>query len=426
MLIFHKNFLASELAKWRDSGLIDSQTAQKIADRYAIDMTNASEGKNFILKIVAYLFLALSLITLIGANWEEIPRIVRLTLVLSVLGCVNLSGFFAAKNGKDSQATALFFLGNFCYGAAIILVAQIYHIGEHMPDGVLLWAVGALALGLAVQKSIIMTQALILALIWFIMELYFGDIMHGILIFIAASLAVLWRDSSKMLTNTLFITVFIYFVAFLLRQWMHISIFYDNVDFHASIYGAHLFSFAYCLLGVCLSYLAEKAGKFKIAFDLKIVSIVTAVGLLILDMMFYNEFESVRYIFSGESLHTLDAFMFYVTDFGFLYMLFCALSLGITIYFKKFTISALSVFTLIFPYVLYISGIYGEALFSTISVIIAIILIKYDYKFIGVGLIFLVAMTRYIDLIGDYIGASLLFLIFSIIVLAVARKRRAK
>ena len=37
------------------------------------------------------------------------------------------------------MGTGLFFLGNLFYGASIILVAQIYHLGEHMPDGVFWW-----------------------------------------------------------------------------------------------------------------------------------------------------------------------------------------------------------------------------------------------------------------------------------------------
>ena len=129
MMIFHKNFLADELAKWREEGLVSDEAALKIAARYDIDLSGANEWRSFILKLVAYLFLALSLFTLVGANWEELPRAVRLIIVLGILAAVNFSGVLAQKNGKETQATTLFFLGNFCYGAAIVLVAQIYHLG---------------------------------------------------------------------------------------------------------------------------------------------------------------------------------------------------------------------------------------------------------------------------------------------------------
>ena len=74
MMIFHKNFLADELAKWREEGLVSDEAARKIAARYDIDLSGANERRSFILKLVAYLFLALSLFTLVGANWEELPR----------------------------------------------------------------------------------------------------------------------------------------------------------------------------------------------------------------------------------------------------------------------------------------------------------------------------------------------------------------
>ena len=123
MMIFHKNFLADELTKWREDGLVSDEAARKIAARYDIDLSGANERRSFILKLVAYLFLALSLFTLVGANWEELPRALRLIIVLAILAAVNFSGVWAQKNGKETQATTLFFLSNFCYGAAIVLVA---------------------------------------------------------------------------------------------------------------------------------------------------------------------------------------------------------------------------------------------------------------------------------------------------------------
>ena len=37
-------------------------------------------------------------------------------------------------------------LGTLFFGAGIWLVAQIYHIDEHFPNGFLIWGLGALAL----------------------------------------------------------------------------------------------------------------------------------------------------------------------------------------------------------------------------------------------------------------------------------------
>ena len=47
----------------------------------------------------------------------------------------------------------------------------------------------------------------------------------------------------------------------------------------------------------------------------------------------------------------------------------------------------------------------------------------------GVALIFWVAFVRYVDLVGDYVSASALFLVFALVVLGVSRiskKRSAR
>ncbi|MGB2553976.1 DUF2157 domain-containing protein, partial [Campylobacter sp. MOP51] len=77
-----------------------------IAQNYDIDLQNVSDKNSFILKLVAYLFFALSLLTLIGANWEELPRLVRLIIVVSVTAFVNLAALYSLKKGNETQSTA--------------------------------------------------------------------------------------------------------------------------------------------------------------------------------------------------------------------------------------------------------------------------------------------------------------------------------
>ena len=46
-MIFHKNFLADELTKWREDGLISDEAARKIAARYDMDLPGANERRSF-------------------------------------------------------------------------------------------------------------------------------------------------------------------------------------------------------------------------------------------------------------------------------------------------------------------------------------------------------------------------------------------
>jgi len=427
MMIFHKNFLADELAKWREEGLISDEVARKIAARYDIDLSGANERRSFILKLVAYLFLALSLFTLVGANWEELPRALRLIIVLGILAAVNFSGVWAQKNGKETQATTLFFLGNFCYGAAIVLVAQIYHLGEHMPDGVLLWAVGALALGLATRKSIITLQALILGLVWFLMEFEFSGVSHGFLLFIVASAAVLWRDDSRLLTAALFASVFAYIVSFVLYE----RYFLADLRVDDALYGVHFFALSYCLLAVCGSFLLERAGKFELAFYLKNIGIVCGAGILCFDMSLYEDLHFSRPWSYGTQNYeqVLNGITFLKSVFGALFAAFCAASLGLAFYFKKYAAATVGALLVALPFILDAFAGYEEGVFSLIGVCVAVALIKQNNMKFGIALIFWVAFVRYVDLVGDYVSASALFLVFALVVLGVSRiskKRSAK
>lgn len=427
MMIFHKNFLADELAKWREEGLISDEAARKIAARYDIDLSGANERRSFILKLVAYLFLALSLFTLVGANWEELPRAVRLIIVLGILAAVNFSGVWAQKNGKETQATTLFFLGNFCYGAAIVLVAQIYHLGEHMPNGVLLWAVGALALALATRKSIITLQALILGLVWFLMEFEFSGVSHGYLLFIIASAAVLWRDDSRLLTAALFASVFAYIVSFVLYE----RYFLADLRVDDALYGVHFFALSYCLLAVCASFLLERAGKFELAFYLKNIGIVCGAGILCFDMSLYEDlyFSRPWYYDAQNYEQVLNGVTFLKSVFGALFAAFCAVSLGLAFYFKKYAAAIVGALLVVLPFILDAFAGYEEGVFSLIGVCVAVALIKQNNMKFGIALIFWVAFVRYVDLVGDYVSASALFLVFALVVLGVSRiskKRSAK
>ena len=427
MMIFHKNFLADELAEWREDGLISDEAARKIAARYDIDLSGANERRSFILKLVAYLFLALSLFTLVGANWEELPRAVRLIIVLGILAAVNFSGVLAQKNGKETQATTLFFLGNFCYGAAIVLVAQIYHLGEHMPSGVLLWAVGALALALATRKSIIALQALVLGLIWFLMEVEFSGVSHGFLLFIVACAAVLWRDDSRLLTGALFASVFAYIVSFVLYE----RYFLADLRVEDAFYGVHFFALSYCLLAVCASFLLERAGKFELAFYLKNIGIVCGAGILCFDMSLYEDLYFSRpWSYDAQNYEqVLNGVTFLKSVFGALFTAFCAASLGLAFYFKKYAAAIVGALSVALPFILDAFAGYEEGVFSLIGVCVAVALIKQNNMKFGIALIFWVAFVRYVDLVGDYVSASALFLVFAIVALGVARiskKRSAK
>ena len=125
----------------------------------------------------------------------------------------------------------------------------------------------------------------------------------------------------------------------------------------------------------------------------------------------------------------LNGVTFFKSVFGALFMAFCVASLGLAFYFKKYAAATVGALLLALPFILDAFAGYEEGVFSLIGVCVAVALIKQSNMKFGVALIFWVAFVRYVDLVGDYVSASALFLVFALVVLGVSRiskKRSAK
>ena len=71
-----KNDLAKETATWVDKDLISLDQARSICSEYDVDYDSSesySAGYRLLVAL-GYLFIGLAVITLLGANWDEIPR----------------------------------------------------------------------------------------------------------------------------------------------------------------------------------------------------------------------------------------------------------------------------------------------------------------------------------------------------------------
>src|SRR5690606_41637242 len=84
-----RHTISTESQRWVDAGIITQDQAEQIRALYPTDDGRRGHG---LLTILGYVFIALAVITLIGANWDEIPRAVRmLGLVLITLGTHGLA-----------------------------------------------------------------------------------------------------------------------------------------------------------------------------------------------------------------------------------------------------------------------------------------------------------------------------------------------
>lgn len=414
MNFIYKRFLTTELQKWRESGLVDAETTQHIANHYSLDLQVVPERKSSLLELMAYFFLALAFITLIGANWDEIPRGIRLVLVIFVTLGVQLAGYYFHQKEKKSVATNLFLLGNFCYGAAIALIAQIYHLGEHMPNGILLWAIGSMALSVVVGRSILVAQSLCFAFIWFCMELFqFEMIYYSFGIFLLLGIWSLLKENSNLLVLSLFFGIFLFITTgtsdlFSYEAEFHHEFFF----FQEEIIYVFL---AYCLLATVSIPLWEYFQRRKTGFYLHDTGLFFAT-IFLLGLLFVEDF--------GRNFSE-NIFSFYAHYTGILYLIFLLSAMGICFYSKRFLeMIGIALLLCIPPLLVWLP--YPKIFFSIVNILLGAYFVKQNRITAGLGIIFFVAVVRYVDLIGDYIGASLLFVLFAVILLIINFKRKKK
>jgi uncharacterized membrane protein len=135
-----RNLVEEALTDWEARGLLPSETANALRT----DLGPA-KPRDFSRTVIwaGTICLGLAVLTFVGANWSEMPRALRLLLVLALLWSGwGLAWFWRAQNTRV-EAAILF--ATVAFGAAIALVSQIFHIQGDWQDAVFLWAIGALA-----------------------------------------------------------------------------------------------------------------------------------------------------------------------------------------------------------------------------------------------------------------------------------------
>jgi hypothetical protein len=88
------------------------------------------------------MLLGAGILLFVAAHWDGLGPGQRFTLVLAAVGGLHVVGAFASAR-SIGLAVALHACGTAALGGGILLSGQIFHLQEHWPGGLLLWAIGA-------------------------------------------------------------------------------------------------------------------------------------------------------------------------------------------------------------------------------------------------------------------------------------------
>lgn len=165
--------LRRELPVWVARGWVAPTNQEEILDHVAAQRGVGVRYLPLALSILGVLLFGSGVITYFAANWNVIPKLGKLIILLGSMWFAYAAAGTCLERKKSPQlGEAMLLLGVILFGANIMLIAQIYHIDAHYPNGVLLWAVGGLLTAYLMSSQAAMIAAIALGLLWSGMETF--------------------------------------------------------------------------------------------------------------------------------------------------------------------------------------------------------------------------------------------------------------
>ncbi len=147
-----RSYLSREIGKWSEAGLLQPGQAEALLKDH--DRRHTGFSLSGVLGVLAAVLFGAAVIALIAANWEAIPRLMRVGLIFAlIVGGLGVAAVALNRNGRwVSEAALVFTL--LCFGSGIALVGQMYHLSGNDAAFMLTWTLGALVVSLAYSSGL--------------------------------------------------------------------------------------------------------------------------------------------------------------------------------------------------------------------------------------------------------------------------------
>lgn len=215
----YKKRLVRDLDRWEANGWLTRDGHTAILSEVASSGPIISLASA--LAILASVLFGFAAISFVAANWEEVPRLARLSLLLaSIWAGYGTAGWLAAR-GHAALADAAILFALAMFGASIMLISQMYHIDGNPTDALLMWWIAALFAGVLLRSNPALALAMVLVCVWSGMEVAQSNAVHWpfLIGWAAVTAAFFWqRWLPGLHLSALAMTIFIISLGYLLGR----------------------------------------------------------------------------------------------------------------------------------------------------------------------------------------------------------------
>ena len=169
MIRIYAKMLERDLKRWHEKGWVTGEGYQAILAEQA---QGARLTASAALAVIGAVLLGFAAISFVAANWNEIPRLLRVSILIAALWSAYGGAAYLYERGLPDFAQAAVLSGALFFGAAVMLITQMYHIASgDLPGFMLLRTAGAALAGILFRSSLTLGAAMILAGAWNLSEL---------------------------------------------------------------------------------------------------------------------------------------------------------------------------------------------------------------------------------------------------------------
>lgn len=137
----YRGRLERDLNGWASKGLLDPALVPALLADY--DQRESAFSLGRVLMAMAALLIGGAVVLLIAANWEVIPRLVRLVGIVALIWSAYLKAAYWKLRNSPRLSEASLVAGLLFFGGGIALVGQMYHLSGDSTQAAIVWFAGA-------------------------------------------------------------------------------------------------------------------------------------------------------------------------------------------------------------------------------------------------------------------------------------------